>query len=276
MAFTPIAKNTPNWDEPLNAALSTMDTQLAANTAQIGANTAQLATLLNPEMHRNIFRGKYLGDVVTDAQKAAIRDSSFDDLFVGDYWTIGDVNWRIVDINYWLLCGDVSFTTPHLVIMPDVSLYNARMNTTNTTAGGYVGSLMYTTNLETAKTTITDTFGDMVLTHREYLTNAVTDGHASAGAWFDSTVELPNEIMMYGSYIFAAAGDGTFVPTRYTINKSQLALCRMVPQFIHNRQIFWLRDVASAAAFADVGIRGRSICDAAAYSYGVRPVFAIG
>ena len=91
---------------------------------------------LAPEMHRNIFRGNYLGSSVTAAQKAAIKAGTFDDLYVGDYWTIGGVNWRIVDINYWMRCGDTDFTTPHLVIMPDVPLYSAQMNATNITTGG--------------------------------------------------------------------------------------------------------------------------------------------
>ena len=231
---------------------------------------------LAPEMHRNIFRGKYLGSSVTAAQKAAIKNNTFDDLYVGDYWTIGGVNWRIVDINYWLRCGDTDFTTPHLVIMPDTSLYTAQMNTSNITTGGYVGSAMYTANLETAKTTIASAFGDMVLTHREYLTNAVTNGYPSAGAWYDSSVELPNEIMMYGSHVFTPAGDGSFVPTRYTINKSQLALFKLVPKFIHNRQYFWLRDVVSAASFADVSGNGYTGCNGASNSNGVRPVFPVG
>lgn len=231
---------------------------------------------LAPEMHCNIFRGKSLGSSVTAAQKAAIKAGTFDDLYVGDYWTIGGVNWRIVDINYWMRCGDTDFTTPHLVIMPDTNLYTAQMNETNITTGGYVGSLMYTTNLKTAKTTIASAFGDMVLTHREYLTNAVTNGYPSACAWHDSTVELPNEIMMYGSYVHTPAGDGSVIPTRYTINKSQLALFKLVPKFIHNRQWFWLRDVVSAAHFASVANSGLTASNNASGSGGVRPVFAIG
>lgn len=82
--------------------------------------------------------------------------------------------------------------------------------------------------------------------------------------------------MMYGSHVFTPAGDGTVIPTRYTINKSQLALFKLVPKFIHNRQWFWLRDVVSAAVFADVGSYGDTAYDYASSSRGVRPVFAIG
>ena len=238
--------------------------------------TAVVKSQLAPEMHRNIFRGKNLGSTVTAQQLANIRNGTFEDLFVGDYWVINSVTWRIVDINYWLRCGDTDFTTPHLVIMPDTNLYTAQMNAENTTAGGYVGSAMYTTNLNDAKTAVAAAFGDAVLTHREYLTNAVSNGYPSAGAWYDATVELPNECMMYGSHIFTAGGDGSFGPTRYTINKSQLALFKLVPKFIHNRQYFWLRDVVSASLFAFVYDGGTALFADASTSNGVRVVFAIG
>lgn len=236
-----------------------------------------LDAVISVEQRRNIFRGKNLGTAFTAAQKAEIKAGTFKGFFIGDYWSIGDRIWRIVDINYWLNSGDASCTTPHLVIMPDQSLYSAKMNETNITTGGYVGSQMYTANLANAKTLVNSAFGSAnILNHREYLTNAVTNGYPSAGAWYDSTVELPNEIMMYGSLVFTPAGDGSFVPNRYTIDKTQLALMKMYPRFINpGRYWYWLRDVVSSAAFAVVGYGGNSGSDNASASFGVRPVFGL-
>ena len=261
----------------------TADDKLLIGTAEgnkaIGADDALFAMLdafIPKEQRRMIYRGKNLGAVVTEEQKANIKNGTFKGFFLGDYWTIGSYTWRIVDFDYWYNCGDTAFTTPHLVIMPDKPLYNAQMNETNITTGGYTGSLMYTENLDQAKTLAASAFGDLILTHREYLTNAVTDGHASAGAWFDSTLDLPNEIMMYGCHVYAAMNNGTVIPTNYTIGKTQLALFTVVPKLISNRATFWLRDVVSSADFADVGSGGAPDCSGASYSYGVRPVFAIG
>lgn len=236
-----------------------------------------LDAVISVEQRRNIFRGKNLGTAFTAAQKAEIKAGTFKGFFIGDYWSIGDRIWRIVDINYWLNSGDASCTTPHLVIMPDQSLYSAKMNETNITTGGYVGSQMYTANLANAKTLVNSAFGSAnILNHREYLTNAVTNGYPSAGAWYDSTVELPNEIMMYGSLVFTPAGDGSFVPNRYTIDKTQLALMKMYPRFINpGRYWYWLRDVVSAAYFAYVYHYGASDCGGASNSSGVRPVFGL-
>ena len=272
-----------NLSELTQISALTENDKLLIGTAEgnkaIGADDALFAMLdafIPKEQRRMIYRGKNLGAVVTEEQKTNIQNGTFKGFFLGDYWTIGSYTWRIVDFDYWYNCGDTAFTTPHLVIMPDKPLYNAQMNETNITTGGYTGSLMYTENLAQAKTLAASAFGDLILTHREYLTNAVTDGHASAGAWFDSTLDLPNEIMMYGCHVYAAMNNGTVIPTNYTIGKTQLALFTVVPKLISNRATFWLRDVVSSADFAHVDGNGDTSYDGASNSRGVRPVFAIG
>lgn len=229
------------------------------------------------ELRRVLFRGKNLGTALTAVQKAAIKDGSFKGMFLGDYWSIGGRIWRIVDMDYWYNCGDTAFTSHHLVIMPDEALYNAQMNTTNVTTGGYVGSAMYKSNLANAKTIVNAAFQGSVLTHREYLCNAVANGRPSGGAWFDSSIELPNEPMMYGHPHFSPTSDGSTVPSIYTISKTQLALFMVCPRFIVNRSYNqWLRDVVSSASFAYVSNNGFTDYGNASYSYGVRPVFPVG
>lgn len=229
------------------------------------------------ELRRVLFRGKNLGTALTAVQKAAIKDGSFKGMFLGDYWSIGGRIWRIVDMDYWYNCGDTAFTSHHLVIMPDEALYNAQMNTTNVTTGGYVGSAMYKSNLANAKTIVNAAFQGSVLTHREYLCNAVANGRPSGGAWFDSSIELPNEPMMYGHPHFSPTSDGSTVSSIYTISKTQLALFMVCPRFIVNRSYNqWLRDVVSSAYFAFVTYYGNSSYSYASNSYGVRPVFPVG
>lgn len=229
------------------------------------------------ELRRVLFRGKNLGTALTAVQKAAIKDGSFKGMFLGDYWSIGGRIWRIVDMDYWYNCGDTAFTSHHLVIMPDDALYNAQMNTTNVTTGGYVGSAMYKSNLANAKTIVNAAFQGSVLTHREYLCNAVANGRPSGGAWFDSSIELPNEPMMYGHPHFSPTSDGSTVLNIYTISKTQLALFMVCPRFIVNRSYNqWLRDVVSSAYFARVGTGGDANFYGASDSFGVRPVFPVG
>lgn len=235
----------------------------------------ELAGLISPINHCNVFRGKNLGGGGSSAQKAAIKDGSFDNLYIGDYWVINGVTWRIADMDYFLRCGDTEFARHHLIIVPDTQLYTGKMNETHTTEGGYVGSLMYREGLDQAKTTIATAFGDLVTTHRDYFCNAVSNGRPSGGAWFDSTVELMSERMVYGNAVFAPVSDGSTVPTNYTTCKSQLALFRMAPRYISNRQWYWLRDVVSATFFARVDHVGGADCLNAGYVGGVRPYFVI-
>lgn len=248
---------------------------------------AKIAPLLfnNAGAHNAIYRGKSLGSTVTTAQYAAIKAGTFDDLYIGDYWTIGGVNYRIAAFDYYLNSGDTSCTTHHVVIVPDTCLYNAQMHNTssggyeggavNTTAGGYVGSDMYKSNLEQAKTIIKSAFSGHVLKHRIYLTNAVANGRASGGAWCDSEVDLMCEQMVYGSGIFSPVSDGSNVPANYRVEKSQLPLFQHEPSRICNRNNWWLRDVITASFFAFVDYTGIADCINASLSIGVRPAFCI-
>lgn len=238
---------------------------------------AMLDSFAPVELRRVLFRGKNLGTALTAVQKAAIKDGSFKGMFLGDYWSIGGRIWRIVDMDYWYNCGDTAFTSHHLVIMPDEALYNAQMNTTNITTGGYVGSEMYKKNLANAKTIVNAAFQGSVLTHREHLCNAVANGKQSGGAWFDSSIELPSEIMMYGHIHFGNASDGNTIPNIYTPSKTQLALFMVCPRFITDRShVQWLRDVVSSAGFAFVSGFGDASYYVASGSCGVRPVFPVG
>lgn len=224
--------------------------------------------------HNCIYRGKNLGTSVTAEQYAAISSGKFTDLYIGDYWVINGVTYRIAAFDYYYNCGDTNFTKHHVVIVPDTSLYKAQMNTSNVTTGGYTGSAMYKSNLAQAKTTIKAAFGSThVLTKRELLTNAVNGNTPSGWAWFDSDVELMNEVQAYGSVAWGAHdGNGYNVAS----GDGQFPLFMFDRTKLHNREDYWLRDVASATAFSLVGSSGYADGYAASGSLGVRPAFCIG
>ena len=231
--------------------------------------------IYNGVAHNAIYRGNNLGTSVTAEQYAAVSAGTFDDLYIGDYWTIGEVNYRIAAFDYYWNCGDTSLNTHHAVIVPDKNLYNAVMNTANITTGGYVGSQMYTTNLEQAKTTIKAAFSGHVVNHKIYLVNAVSNGYASGGAWCDSEVDLMNEQMVYGSGIFSPVSTGGAVPANYSVEKNQLPLFAMNPAMLNTRETYWLRDVISVSIFAYVNSLGNADNTSASASFGVRPAFCI-
>lgn len=224
--------------------------------------------------HNCIYRGKNLGTSVTAAQYAAISSGKFTDLYIGDYWVINGVIYRIAAFDYYYNCGDTNFTKHHVVLVPDTSLYKAQMNTSNVTTGGYTGSAMYKSNLAQAKTTIKAAFGSAhVLTKRELLTNAVNGNTPSGWAWFDSDVELMNEVQVYGSVAWGAHdGNGYNVAS----GDGQFPLFMFDRTKLHNREDYWLRDVSSAPYFSRVGSYGNASNGSASSSLGVRPAFCIG
>lgn len=268
-----------NFRTPYNSNMDTIDTAVTA----LNSNLTDLEGRVdghNAGSHNSIYRGKYLGSSVSSTQWTAIKNGTFDDLFVGDYWTINGVNWRIAGFNYWYNTGDTNCTKNHAVIVPDSNLAFCAMNSTNITTGAYVGSDFYTgnnsnTGKSTAISAVNNAFGSgHILSHRELLANATANGAPSDWAWYDSTVELMNEQMVYGSRAWGnqvGAGNGYDIG----IDKSQLPLFQHDHSRICNRANWWLRSVVSASYFALVHAYGYVNGNDASHSFGVRPAFGI-
>lgn len=211
--------------------------------------------------HNAIYRGKYLGDTVTAEQTAAIADGSLEDLFIGDYWTMSGVNYRIADFDYWYRTGFPEASRVekhHVVIVPDTSIATGQMNGSNTTSGGYRNSLM--------KSKMNDTISALPqgIRSRLLVHNALLDG-----TWTETSVDLMNEIMVYGCYILADNSN------KQTSENRQLSLFRMSPQARYAGGNYWLRNYANATEFTLVSYYGDASKDAATSTYGIRPVFAI-
>lgn len=234
----------------------------------------------NAATHNMVYRGKALGTSVTSEQWAAIKVGTFKDLYLGDYWSIGGMDYIIAAFDYWYKCGDTACNTHHAVVIPRSQLYTYKFNPTNTTEGGYVGSDLYKNGLTQAKTTFNTAFGSAhILNHREYLVNAVTNGKPTGSDWYDSTVDLMNENMVYGGRQFSPMPDGTDpwnTCRNYTIDKSQLPLFRLAPwmSFVRD-QWCWLRDVVSAALFASCNGYGNADCGNASNASGVWPAVGL-
>ena len=258
--------NISHFTQTVNGISTTYDIH-DADAVHLGANSIPF--------HNAYPRCKYLGTTITDAQNTAIKNRTYDDLFIGDYWTINGVNWRIVAIDYYYNVGDTNFDKGNLIVMPDTVLYNAQMNSTNTTAGAYYGSLMRTQNLNNARTIAQNAFGSHLANHRIVLANAVDSSGPSNWAWYDSDgVELPNEVQIYGTRVWGSALKAFDVGTQ----TQQFPLFALAPQFVNTRQDYWLQDVSSGSVsggFALVYYDGYAAYDYASYSYGVRPSFTL-
>ena len=238
--------------------------KFAATAEMVGqAVSVYMQTAPSTEMHRNIFRVKSLGESITAEQLAAIRDGSFKDLYIGDYWEINGVKYRIADVNYWKNVGypeSEKVQKPHILIVPDTVLGSGQMHTSNSTYGGYRNSEMKSTRLNNIAKTLPDTFKSLLLTHRMF----------SDGAWINASVDLMSEVMVHGTYIC------TDNSNKQTSDTQQLALFRLAPELKTIGVNYWLRNVAGSQTYTLISQYGDASSDMATSTYGVRPVFAVG
>lgn len=161
----------------------------------------------NAGFKNSIPRGQYLGTSITTAQYNAISSGSFEDLYLGDYWTIGGHNWRIWGFNTFLNTGDTQCTSPHILLMPDDNYLKANgsdthyMKDSDDTSGGYKATKFFTTYASQIYNELTAYFGSHILSHRELISNATSNGKASGWEWNSVTVGIPTEINIYGSSV---------------------------------------------------------------------------
>ena len=212
--------------------------------------------------HRMIYRGKNLGTSFTTEQSQAVQNGTFTDMYVGDYWVINGKIRRIGDIDYFIHCGDNVDLDHHLLMVDDGANLAGDgstthfMNDTDTTAGGFKGSKMWQSTIPNQILPgITTAFGNHLLKHREFISNAVTNGVVTGGEWVDTIYNIFNEAMHYGTVVNGAnnAGAGVY---NTGCSKNQIALFKF-DQFSMNRKTnIWLRDVVSASNFATVNGSG--------------------
>lgn len=260
----------------------TFSTDMGAKTLPAAINELYEGSVRdNAGGHNSIFRGKNLGTSFTSAMSTAIKNGTFDDIYVGDYLTINGTVYRVAGCNLIKNCGDNVSIGNNLCLVPDSALYNAQMHNTdsggyesgsaaNDTTGAYANSDMRKKNLTQATNKIIADFGsDHVMSYRDILPNATSNGQASGWAWHDCKVELMSEVMVYGTKVWGNAG--------YEVGclNEQFPLFRLNPESIHRRFTYWLRSVGSATSFALVNSSGYAGNTYASSAFGVRPFFFV-
>ena len=279
-------------------------------------NTIETNTV---EWHNSHYRGINL---ISDGHFAnmaalltAIRAQDWSDIYIGDYVELTftyegasrTVKFYVGEIDKFYKVGNTSLETHHLVMVTGDLGINQKMNDSNTTAGGYVGSKAHTVTLPALYAILNPLFNNAILTHKEYLSNTVlsdqtvslslddgngavtyscnnfpvyssgdpnTPGCVTAGNWYDCNLVLMSEIEMFGSNRFSSSGnddimcpEGQIAAFKYNRNLQTL-----------NRTInTWLRNVNSASRFCICGIFGHSYrYDASNSIIRLRPRFLIG
>lgn len=212
-----------------------------------------------PEMHRNIYRGKNLGSTYTAAQKTAVSTGTFEDLYIGDYWTINGQQYVIADINYYKDKQPKGLNAPeyanHLLIWPQVAWYTTRMHRANSTDGGYANcearSLFLWNNRSFINRVDTDFGGKYSMLFYELLTTAVNGNTPSVVAWqTNCAAEAPSEAQISGQNRYANIVMPTYENAEYrSVGNQQFALLRLAPKFMAQPEDYWTRDIAGGSSY---------------------------
>ena len=241
-----------------------------------------------------------------DELSAMISSGNFDDIYVGDYiememtstYTTEKVRWLVAAIDYFKHRTDVDLLDHHIVLVAEDCFVDAqKMNSSNTTAGGYASSSMYMTVLPNYDTAITNAFGSShVLSYHQLLTTSTnTTAPSMAGnnftgcsnnwAWTTGATNYPHvtklnlmsESQLYGTKVLLSS----FYDIG--INNSQFPLFKQLPEKIiagrgFNASVnvslnFWLSSVVSTNRFAYFSGSGYAYNSVASNNLGVRPYF---
>ena len=181
--------------------------------------------LPNPSIqHRNHFRGNFLGSKVTADQISSIRNGTFKDIWIGDYWTDSSgMNWRVADINYYwhrqalpetLSNGDHNhFKANHILVIPDEILFELTSEFTldqPLTDGGVVNQ-QWLIESESKSLTYASRFAEdsYLIEVPRLLPSAMnTDRYFTSRAILMKKVIIPTEAMVTGSNYIAPQQPG--------------------------------------------------------------------
>lgn len=196
---------------------------------------------------RTHFRGKNLGSVYTEEQKAAVRDGSFRGFFVGDYWEIGDKKYRIVDFDFYVVKNTTYGTNiHHLLIMPDNCFGTIQIHTNNVAKVWYNNTTWrsYDTyiNRGACINIVKADFGESsYFEFKGFGTTAATDdgvpsAHGEISNW---GLELPS-VINYAGFTRLLINNNSYY--NVGIHDEQYALFKIRPDMMASDQHVWTRD----------------------------------
>ena len=128
---------------------------------------------------------------------------------------------------------------------------NVVWNKTNSTAGGYVSSLIHKWLVGSVLPQIESWFGSAkVLSHQKLLTNAITGDAASGWAWSSQKISLLSECQLYGMKVWGGskATNGAYEPGEAF--KKLDVFNHIDANLLFGNKNIWCRDITSAVGVA--------------------------
>lgn len=205
--------------------------QYATSLIHVGDPMFDNSTYPSAEQHNAIFRGNDLGASMTAGQYAQITAGTFEDLYIGDYWNISGVNYRIAGFDYF------NIPEHHIVVVPDVCNTSMEAFYYKGTHGYRASELWYAVN-EYNRYDVA--FGDYILPIRYRYTSE------SDGVLDDRDLEINaialSQVALYGSNLYPN------ISADIESETSQLPLFKLAPKYIGSDYLYYLRDICNNKA----------------------------
>ena len=212
-----------------------------------------------------------------------ISSGNFEKVHVGMHYTApsGRTYW-FAHANYNKGMGNTEQTRNTMLVIEDEISITSAHHSTLTTEGGAVASDIYTTVLPAHQGELETDFGaEHIIPQPIYLTNAVTNGVVSSGAWSSLYSFILTEKQIFGNDIRYT--DGAYYYINFTARERQLALFANMPETIiaheagtTNRKSYWTDTVESVYDFGYASLAGNLSLTGASSVPGVRRAFFIG
>lgn len=233
----------------------------------------------NTGFHNSIYRGKNLGSTLTSEHKLAIKNGTFKDLYIGDYWESDKANkikFRIAGFNYWNCDGTANNRLKnHVVIVAD---YNEQdklpiCEQLNDFVNGYANSSLkrklYSESLVSKEHAISVFGNPFILAHNEYLPSKLKEGGLyESCSWITQTFSIPTAEMVFGYYSTLNGG----LPNS---SNRILPLFIMNPELISGKSSYWLRNTRGTNCYSIVNNSGLVFSANANEANYVRLVFGV-
>lgn len=255
------------WIESLKA---------AGEWSELNARTSIL-TSTEAEVHNSIAGFRNKGTKLTDEQKTAIKNHTWEDMYIGDSWTLNGHTYRIAKFMNGILVNNFAILYKGIMMLSNV-LYTAPMNETDTNEGGYANSWMYAEGLAQAGEIIAEDFGDLIMNFRERIYVGNTSGFCVS----DNSHWQPPYKCMIPTYRLLTGRTFTGYPqdwySYYQTHQIPLALYAANNEnFLRGGNPFWLQECSNGTdSFLCWINRCVSGGQKASVQQGVRVIFFIG
>ena len=279
-ALDGVQKDLNAWMGQIGDVLSdNAELEIAANLVSI---EEKLSLIDSPQNRNNFYRGKNLGTTFTLSQRDAIRTGTFDDLYVGDYWTGSNgVRYIIAHFNYFRGgmhpdSGAIR-NKNHIVLIASPWVQTATQMFPAIGDNGYMYSQIRGILADVHAPTVQSFFKNATLeVVSDYAVGkAYRDGRKWTGDLISDKLMLMNELQVYGAHIHAVMNDSNTSRYKATFHTNQFALFRLYPAIKAVQGTWFLRDSAGNGYFSAVTSTGYAQELTPTYRATLRPFFAI-